>query len=168
LNEIVDNEQACENMDKVINDVGPEIANNILENDECTNTYIESDASDLLQIDRIQQVVKMDWPNADNKPINEFDYDGLCSMTFPCLFPYGLGDPTKKARKFEVTETDGFKHLLKYATKHSVSETMYYPFAKHPRFKFWAYDRLRRHRGLCQSKVYLDQNIGTALFIIIR
>ncbi len=147
-------------MDKVINDVGPEIANNKQDGDECTNTYIESDANDLLQIDRIQQVVKMDWPASDSKPINEFDYDGLCSMTFPCLFPYGLGDPTKKARLLEVTETDGFKHLLKYATKNSTNGSMYYPFAKHPRFKFWAYDRLRRHRALTQSKVYLDQNTG--------
>ncbi len=81
-------------------------------------------------------------------------------MTFPCLFPYGLGDPTKKARNIGVSETDGFKHILKYAATWSDSSKMYYPFAKHLRFKFWAYDRIRRHKALDQSKVYLKQNLG--------
>lgn len=34
----------------------------------------------------------------------------------------------------------------------------YYPFAQHPRFKFWAYDRLRRHRGIDQCNVFFKQN----------
>ena len=102
---------------------------------------------------------KCDWPQAENIPINEFDFDELCSLTFPSLFPLGLADPTKKARLVEVSETDGVKHLLKYATVHTTSQEMYYPFVKHPRFKFWSYDRLRRHRALEQSKVYLKQNL---------
>ena len=35
-------------------------------------------------------------------------------MVFPTLFPYGKGDPTKRTR-LEVSLTDGFKHLIKYA-----------------------------------------------------
>lgn len=114
----------------------------------------------MLKIDRINQFVNCEWPLADTKPINEFEFDGLCSMTFPCLFPLGAADPTKKARRIAVTETEGFKHLLKYATLKSETNEYYYPFAKHPRFKFCAYDRIRRHRALKQSKVYLKQNIG--------
>ena len=36
-------------------------------------------------------------------------------MVFPTLFPYGKGDPTKRTRLGEVSLTDGFKHLIKYA-----------------------------------------------------
>ena len=105
-------------------------------------------------------MVKVDWPKADTKPINEFDCHSLCALAFPCLFPTGTGDPTSKIRPIKVFEGDGFKHLLKYATIHSKTKQLYYPFAKHPRFKFWAYDRIRRHRALGQSKVYLDHNVG--------
>ena len=30
-------------------------------------------------------------------PINEFQFDGICSLLFPKLFPFGAGDPTKKS-----------------------------------------------------------------------
>ena len=148
-------------MDVVVNDAGPEIVDDITTDpNEVEHAYVESSDFGLLQIDRIQQAINMDWPVASNLPINEFRYDGLASMTFPCLFPFGLGDPTKKARMIEVTETDGFKHLMKYAvTKYNTSE-VYYPFASHPRFKFWAHDRLKRHRTLNQSKIYLKNNIS--------
>ena len=53
------------------------------------------------------------------------------------------------------------KHLLKFACKDS-NDTYYYPFSSHPRFKFWAYDRIRRHRSLDQSKVFLKQNPNEA------
>jgi len=33
----------------------------------------------------------------------------------------------------------------------------YFPFAEHQRFKFWAYDRLRRHRSLSQARVFMKQ-----------
>ena len=51
--------------------------------------------------------------------------------------------------------------MLKYCIKNTKNEK-YYPFASHPRFKFWAYDRLRRHRGLDQTKIYLKQHTDDA------
>ena len=65
-----------------------------------------------------------------------------------------------------ITETEGYKHLLKYATKHTKLNEYYYPFVQHPRFKFWVYDRLRRRRALEQSKIYLKQNLGDASLTI--
>jgi hypothetical protein len=44
--------------------------------------------------------------------------------------------------------------------KNAVDNQLYYPYVQHSRFKFWAYDRIRRHRALNQSKIYLKQNIG--------
>ena len=37
-----------------------------------------------------------DWPSNNGDPINEFRTEGLATMAFPTLFPYGKGDPTKK------------------------------------------------------------------------
>ena len=41
-----------------------------------------------------------------------------------------------KARLREESKTEGFHHLLKYATKSVKDDEYYYPFTKHPRFKF--------------------------------
>jgi hypothetical protein len=65
------------------------------------------------------------------------------------------------ARREEVSESLACKHLLKFVCKNSKGE-LYYPFASHPRFKFWFYDRIRRHRSLDQCKVYLKQNPSDA------
>ena len=99
----------------------------------------------------------MNWPTTNPEPINEYQHDGLCSLLFPKLFPTGSGDPTKKSRLIAVSETLGFKHLLKVAIKNTKDE-YYYPFAVHPRLKFWAYDRLRRHRGIDQCNIFLKKN----------
>ena len=40
----------------------------------------------------------LDWPAYDRDPINEFRTEGLASITFPTLFPYGKGYPTKRTR----------------------------------------------------------------------
>ena len=77
---------------------------------------------------------------------------------FPKLFPNGKGDPTKKDRLQEVSETLAIKHLIKVVTKSANTDQLYYPYAQHPRFKFWFYDRLRRHRSLKQCKVFMKHN----------
>lgn len=81
---------------------------------------------------------------------------------FPKLFPHCLGDPTIKARRQFVTETDAYRHLIKYACKLAYSNELYYPFAEHPRFMFYVNDRLIRHRSFTQSKIYLLQNLEDA------
>ena len=57
----------------------------------------------------------LDWPSNNGEPINEFRTEGLASMAFPTLFPYGKGDPTKRTRLHEVSLAEGFKHVIKYA-----------------------------------------------------
>ncbi|CAF1006740.1 unnamed protein product [Brachionus calyciflorus] len=94
--------------------------------------------------------------------LNEYNTDAICSLAFPKLFSNGSGDPTKKARIKDVTEAIYFKHLMKSVAKSLKTDDYYYPWAQHPRFKFWAYDRLRRHSSLEQCKVYLKHNIHDA------
>ena len=54
--------------------------------------------------------VPLEWPPIENTPIKEFYTEGLATMVFPTLFPYGKGDPTCKGRHHAVTLTDAFKH----------------------------------------------------------
>ena len=78
-------------------------------------------------------------------------------MAFPTLFPYGKGDPTKCTRLREVSLTDGFKHLIKYADL-STDGTFTWRFASHPRFPYWALNMKQRHQLLSQARIYLTQN----------
>ncbi len=165
INEVSDS--AVETIDRVIIETGPNLTEETT-NDDFIQTSIDSDIEAPFEVNRIEQFINCNWPIAESKPINEIDYQGLCSMTFPSLFPLGKADPTKTNRKEEVSETDGFKHLLKYVTKHTSTNEFYYPFVKHPRFKFWAYDRIRRHRALDQSRIYLKQNLGKKIKIKIK
>ncbi len=169
LNVISENIENATGASESGNDLGPEIIENtITESNEIEHAFVEISEMEMLQVDQIQQAINIEWPKAANLPINEFQFDGLASMTFPCLFPYGYGDPTKKSRQTTVTETDGFKHLMKYATVKFNTDQMYYPFATNPRFKFWAHDRTKRHRALNQSKVYLKNNIGEDFISVIK
>ncbi len=161
LNQIEKSESAPDTLDNIIIETGPNIQDDTEEsNDKLIQTIVESDLEIPFQVDRISDFIKINWPTVDPTPINEFKTDGLASLAFPSLFPLGLGDPTKKGRIQEVSETDGFKHLLKFATKHTKTNEYYYPFVTHTRFKFWAYDRIRRHRALDQAKIYLRDNLG--------
>ena len=78
-------------------------------------------------------------------------------MAFPTLFPYGKGDPTKKTRLREVSLTEGFKHLIKYADR-STTGTFSWRFASHPRFPYWALNLKQRHQLLFLARIYLTQN----------
>ena len=40
--------------------------------------------------------IQIDWPSNGGDLINEFRTEGLATMAFPTLIPYGKGDPTKK------------------------------------------------------------------------
>lgn len=79
----------------------------------------------------------LDWPTISGEPLNEFQTEGLASMAFPTLFPYGKGDPTCKSRPCQVKLADGFKHLIRYADR-SPEGLIRWRFASHPRFPYWA------------------------------
>ena len=41
----------------------------------------------------------LDWPTNEGNVLDEFRTDGLATMAFPTLFPFGKGDPTTQARQ---------------------------------------------------------------------
>jgi hypothetical protein len=107
------------------------------------------------------------WPDVDTAPINEFRENQLASLAFVKLFPLGKADPTNKDRRLDVKENDATIHLLRYAEYDPLTYgadedpsngTLYYPFAEHERFQYWMNDRIRRHRSLSQTTVYLKKN----------
>jgi hypothetical protein len=155
LNEIDSNDNQIN-----LTDIGPEIQENADQNfdelDDEYQTLIERDFNDPLQVDLIKNAIN--YPKSNLQPLNEFENDAICSLLFPKLFPNGMGDPTKKSRLKYVSESLAIQHLMKVVSKSSQTGEFYYPVAQHPRFKFWYYDRLRRHRTLDQAKVYIKQN----------
>ena len=109
----------------------------------------------------INQKDPLEWPLITGQPINEFQTNGLASMAFPTLFPYGRADPTNKARERSISLTEGFKHLMKYADQ--TPDLKYdWRFASHPRFSYWALNMKQRHQILSQANIYMQQNPGDA------
>ena len=109
------------------------------------------------EVDAIRAMVNesdpLEWPSTEGNAVNEFKTDGLATMAFPTLFPYGNGDPTNRARQHAVTLSEAFKHLTKYAE--CLENGKYrWRFASHPRFPYWALDMKQRHQLLSQASIF--------------
>ena len=152
----IDDDDIGPKVEQVLIDVDPEIINNEQStNVETNETFIASENSQSLQVYYIKET--LNWSTANSTPINEWNINGMASLLFPKLFPNGKDDPTNKIRIKEVSETLAINHLIKVVANNSLEE-QYYPIASHLRFKFWFYDRLRRHRSLEQCKIYMQQH----------
>ena len=81
-------------------------------------------------------------------------------MAFPTLFPDSKGDPTNSGTKRDVTFGQKIKHLIKFGGKKD--EKWHFRFAAHPRFAYWAFNMLQRHRMLSQ---YFSSHISQAIFL---
>ncbi|CAF1095519.1 unnamed protein product [Brachionus calyciflorus] len=163
-NSIPDNlrEVECPEDDLVL-DKGPELNErneNFDVDGDFYNTFVEDEENQILLDDRMKNAIN--FPQASQNSLNEFQTDALCSLAFPKLLPNDAGDPTRKARIKDVSEALGFKHLMKSVAKSYKNEEFYYAWAKHQKFKFWAYDRLRRHMSLEQCKIFLKHNVHEA------
>ena len=52
--------------------------------------------------DAVNEVDPLDWPSTEGNVDNEFKTDGLATMAFPTLFPYGKGDPINRAKQHGI------------------------------------------------------------------
>ena len=111
--------------------------------------------------DAVNEVDPLNWPSTEGNLVNEFKTDGLATMAFPTLFPYGKGDPTNRARQHGITLTEAFKHLMKFAERLADGK-FEWRFASHPRFPYWALNMKQRHQLLSQANVYLRQHPADA------
>ena len=110
--------------------------------------------------DQLLQKHKLNWPHRDASPLNEFKIEFLATMAFPTLFPDAKGDPTNTAIKRGATLGEKIKHLIKFAEYSNDEWT--YRFASHPRFAYWAFNMIQRHRLLSQGSIFLKQNPSDA------
>lgn len=85
-------------------------------------------------------------------------------MAFRTLFPDGKGYLSNSATMRDVTLGDKIKHLIKFAEYNNGKWT--YKFASHPRFAYWAFIMIQRHRLLSQGNIFLKQNSGDAKLVV--
>ena len=109
--------------------------------------------------DAVNETDPLDWPMTEGNIVNEFKTDGLATMAFSTLFPYGKEDPTNRVRQHGITLTEAFKHLIKFAEVANV--TFEWRFASHPRFPYWALNMKQQHQ-MSQANIYLRQHPADA------
>jgi ATP-dependent DNA helicase PIF1 len=91
----------------------------------------------------------MEAPHWDVHPINELNRDKrIFAMCFPSLFPTGIGD-WNQGRIRKITLTEWARHLLKLRGGR---------FAKHPKFRFMAFNQIQRNQARDCGKLYLNQH----------
>lgn len=83
------------------------------------------------------------WPKLQSVPINEFTCDGYICRAFPTLFPTGKGD-LRDSRVCKVSNSEYFKFLMMYHDGR---------FAKHPRFRFFAFNSMMRWTALQNGSI---------------
>ena len=131
----------------------------------CTS-FIPVPQQEQTEIEAIKSVIQennstpLPWPELSKSPVNEFTTEGLATMAFPTLFPFGTGDPTVKDRQYSVSFSEMFKHLLSFAE--NKNDKLVWRFATHPRFMYWALNMKQRHHLLSQANVYLKQHPNDA------
>ena len=86
------------------------------------------------------------WPHIANMPINEFSIEGYTTCAIPVLFPTSAAD-FSAPRPRTVTIGFYFKHLLMYRDGR---------LARHPRFRYFAFNTEMRHRALGAGQIYVN------------
>lgn len=116
------------------------------------DAQIETPCRRALCLDRLQGRVTEAVPRARMRDtaLDEYKTNGLAFVVFPTFFPYGLGSPTDKGRARAVIPTEGFKHLIEYASVDTAGRRTY-RFVSHPRFTHWCQNVPERHRMLTQA-----------------
>ena len=117
------------------------------------------------EVEAIRSIVQhenttLPWPELSKTAVSEFTTEGLATMAFPTLFPFGTGDPTKKQRHYAVSLADAFKHLISFGE--IINGKIVWRFASHPRFMYWALSIKQRHQMLTQANVYMKQHPNDA------
>jgi hypothetical protein len=140
--------------------------------DHNSTSFISVPQQEQTEIEAIQNVIQeqnitpLPWPEMSRSPINEFTTEGLATMAFPTLFPYGTGDPTTKSRQCSISFSESFKHLISFGE--CINNKFVWRFATHPRFMYWALNMKQRHQLLSQANVYLRQHPNDATLTLMQ
>jgi len=105
---------------------------------------------------RREVLSSFNWPNQGLDALDEYKTEGLCTLAFPCLFPFGVGDPTDPTRERHVSLKDSLEHLCRY-TIYNEDGSFEKPFDSHARFMHYMQDMDERQRAIKQSNFYLKK-----------
>ena len=98
---------------------------------------------------------EIQWPGLSEEPLDEFGPQKIFCMSFPWLFPGGIGD-IKCDRKINLQPKEWAKHLLRLADGR---------FARDQTWCFYALNYVNRRRNIQQGKWFadnmVDKNITT-------
>ena len=131
-----------------------------VETEEATTvTAVEHQRSQLTEVERIAQAVGgnaeplLEWPLRGQEPVNEYIHIGLFTQAFPTLFPMASADishvdPTHPRQK-NVNYGEWLPHLM------SLEDGRY---ARHPRFRYYAWNLLQRKRAAQTGRVFLKRD----------
>ena len=151
-----------DNIESFEPDIGPLNEEDLIyDRDSEMNSFLPVPQLQTKEIDAIHEKLSenseaLQWPTISDTPLSEFSTSFLATMSFPCLFPDGLGDPTNPAIQREIPFHEKIKHLLKFAELKEGK--FFYRFATHPRFAYWALNMIQRKCALEQGSFYLKQN----------
>lgn len=137
---------------------------------QTSDTFVPSSHSTQMELAAIQTGLQLTeavltLPTIDGMPINEHD-ENRCYMVeaFPCLYPTGKAD-LHEPRDVKVNPEDYFKHLMRYHDGR---------FARHPRFRYFAWNSILRWLGKAKSRIFAKRNpqegamsVGTHAFCFI-
>ena len=95
----------------------------------------------------------LEWPRRGERPINEYSHVGLFTQSFPTLFPRASADIThvdpERPRTKKVDYGDWLAHLLAFEDGR---------FARHPRFRYYAWNVIQRKRASQTGRVFLRRD----------
>jgi hypothetical protein len=95
---------------------------------------------------------ELQLPNIRRTPINEFNRSqALLSLAFPCLFPEGRADFVEP-RLRSIDYKDYIEHAMRWHDGR---------FARHPTFRFIAFNTLMRSQARARSKFFVRQHNGS-------
>ena len=131
--------------------------NNILESGLGLPLPDRDEAETIIQ-NLINPNAPIPWPTLGTECIDEYNTANILVCSFPCYFPFGVGDVTNKVRPIDVTFNEAIKHYNKYSFKDPNTDKFYYPLAENHRLMHLLQDMDERRRIQSQASVYLHKN----------
>ena len=120
---------------------------------------LHSNETELSEIQNGLQLTEavLTMPTIDSIPINEHDQNH-CYMidAFPCLYPTGEAD-FHADRSHTISAQEYFKHLIRYRDGR---------FARHPRFRYFAWNSILRWDGKKRSRIFAKRNSNDGMMTV--
>uniref|UniRef100_A0A158P537 ATP-dependent DNA helicase n=1 Tax=Tetranychus urticae TaxID=32264 RepID=A0A158P537_TETUR len=123
------------------------------EQEDLDNIIYECNYPSIPQLDQAAAISAalgsdLEWPLMQNMPISEFTTDGYLTQAFPTLFPKGTA-ALRQPRAKKIDYLLYFQYLMRYHDGR---------FARHPRFRFVAFDSIMRWQALKQGNLFIQRN----------